>query len=289
MRRFFIGSDWWTDCDDAVAFRVLARAVKAGECEIAGIGINACMTDTAASLTAFLKNEGITLPPIGIDRAATDFGRNPPYQKRLAEHCVPRVENKNLPDAAELCLVVLRESKEPIEIIEIGYPQVLAEVVKTDRELFKNKVSHVWMMAGKWDENPGMENNFTRNDRSRTGGHTFLELCPVPITFLGYEVGFGVLTGGKLAEGDWLRQVLIDHGSVGGRHSWDPMLVELALIGSAEKAGYETVRGTASVDPKTGENRFVKGRNGNCVYVKKTLPNEFYAERIERKIATDGN
>ena len=85
MRRFLVGTDWWTDCDDAVAMRILARAVKAGEIELAGIGINACMEYSAASLTGFLKSEGLTDIPMGIDRDATDFGGNPPYQKRLAE------------------------------------------------------------------------------------------------------------------------------------------------------------------------------------------------------------
>lgn len=85
MRRFLVGTDWWTDCDDAVAMRILARAVKEKEIELAGIGINACMEYSAASLMGFLKSEGVTDIPVGIDREATDFGGDPPYQKRLAE------------------------------------------------------------------------------------------------------------------------------------------------------------------------------------------------------------
>ena len=40
MRNFILGTDWWTDCDDAVAVRILARAHKAGDISIKGIGRN---------------------------------------------------------------------------------------------------------------------------------------------------------------------------------------------------------------------------------------------------------
>ena len=54
MRKFILGTDWWTDCDDAVAMRLIARAVKAKEIQVLGIGINACMEHSVASLKAFL-------------------------------------------------------------------------------------------------------------------------------------------------------------------------------------------------------------------------------------------
>ena len=84
MRNFILGTDWWTDCDDAVAIKLLANAVLARKVGLLGIGINACMADSAASLTNFLKDCGLPDVPIGIDREAADFGGNPPYQKRLA-------------------------------------------------------------------------------------------------------------------------------------------------------------------------------------------------------------
>lgn len=84
MRNFILGTDWWTDCDDAVAIRMLARAHKAGEISIKGIGINACMEHSVKSLDAFLLSEEVDNIPLGIDLEATDFGGKPPYQKRLA-------------------------------------------------------------------------------------------------------------------------------------------------------------------------------------------------------------
>lgn len=36
MRKFILGTDWWTDCDDAVAIRILARAHKLEKIKITG-------------------------------------------------------------------------------------------------------------------------------------------------------------------------------------------------------------------------------------------------------------
>mgnify|MGYP002571987515 CR=1 FL=1 len=40
MRNFILGTDWWTDCDDAVAIKLLANAVLARKVGLLGIGIN---------------------------------------------------------------------------------------------------------------------------------------------------------------------------------------------------------------------------------------------------------
>jgi len=59
MRNLILGTDWWTDCDDVVALRILARAHKSGDICIKGIGINGCMEFSVASLDGFLKTEGV--------------------------------------------------------------------------------------------------------------------------------------------------------------------------------------------------------------------------------------
>ena len=157
---------------------------------------------------------------------------------------------------------------------------------KSGMELLREKVSKMWVMAGKWDADGEKENNFCRNARSRVAGEELCRLCPVPITFLGWEVGFDVITGGAfLGEGDPLYGVLCDHGSASGRSSWDPMLVLLALIGDEEKAGYSTVRGFATVDVETGANHFQEDESGSHVYVVKQKENAFYEKAINEIIA----
>ncbi len=284
MREFILGTDWWTDCDDAVALRLLCNAVKRGEICLKAIGINACMDVSVSSLVSFLHLDGVYGIPVGIDREATDFGRNPPYQARLAEKCDIKIRNDDVPDAVQLYTDVLKKVENKLEIIEIGYPQVIAKVIENDPELFSEKVSRVWMMAGKWDENPGKENNFSRNKRASRGAYSFCRNCPVPVTFLGFEVGESVIAGGKLKDGDHLKAVLLDHGSPNGRSAWDPMLVLAALAGSSFEAGYNEVKGFASVDPETGENSFINDDFGLHSFLVKRFTDEKYRDEIDEKL-----
>lgn len=293
MRNFILGTDWWTDCDDVVALRILAGAHKNGEICIKGIGINACMDYSVASLEGFLNTEGVHDIEIGIDKEATDFGGTPPYQKNLSKYAEKYQSNSSAEDAVRLYRKILADAKSPLEIIEIGYLQVISNVLESEgddiselsgMELVKSKVSKIWVMAGKWDENPGKENNFTRNRRSRTAGKIFCEKCPVPITFLGWEIGFDVISGDSLNHEDILYKALCDHGSPNGRMSWDPMLALLAISGDESTAGYETVSGRASVDENSGENRFEKSKNGMHKYVIKKMENNYYKNQINRII-----
>ena len=73
MRKFILGTDWWSDCDDAVAVRILSRAAKEKRIELLGIVINACMDLSVCSLDSFLKSEGIHDLPIGLDASAVGF------------------------------------------------------------------------------------------------------------------------------------------------------------------------------------------------------------------------
>ena len=289
MRKIILGTDWWTDCDDAVALRLICRAIKDKTIQLLGIGVNGCMEFSVASLKGFLKAEGVEGISVGIDLDATDFGGNPPYQKRLAETFCPDVCNLDAEDAVRLYRRILASEKDKLEIIEIGYPQVLANLLKSGAddiseksglELVSEKVSKFWMMAGKWDADGEKENNFCRNSRSRVAGKEFCDLCPIPVTFLGWEIGYGVITGGYLKENDHLHKVLCDHGSEKGRHSWDPMLVLMALIGDEETAGYRMVNGTASVDEQTGANYFKTNGNGRHKFVIKNHENGYYEEQI---------
>lgn len=293
MKKLIVGTDWWTDCDDAIAMRLLARAHKSGEIELMGIGIDACLEYSVASLDAFLRLEGVADLPIGLDAAATDFGGRPPYQKRLAQEYPHGRVNADAEDAVKLYRRLLARAEAPVEIIEVGFPQVLSGVLesgadevsdKTGLALFCEKVSKVWVMAGKWDEVGGRENNFCRNSRASVAAEVFCRLCPVPVTFLGWEIGADVLTGSRLGQDDHLRMVLRDHGSEAGRMSWDPMLVLMALAGDEAKAGYRTVRGTATVRAEDGANFFEEDANGLHCYVVKAKDNDFYRDWIDRLI-----
>ena len=290
-RPFLLGTDWYTDVDDVVALRVLARAHHAGLIRLKGVCINACMEHSCPSVDAFLRNEGLPGLPIGIDLDAPDHGGSPPYQKRMAQSPGAHRSNADCLDAARLYRQTLAAAESQIEIAEIGFCQVLAAVLHSPpdglsplpgRELLAQKCAHIWAMAGKWDDPAGgCEYNLSHTQPNCRAASDFYGNCPVPVTFLGWEVGFNVITGDVLkGRGDMLAHALKDHGSEDGRHSWDPMLALLAIAGSPEAAGYRAVRGHAKIDPADGKNTWLPDPNGPQRYVIKTQPDNFYRDAI---------
>jgi len=296
MRLFILGTDWWTDCDDAVAVRLLCRAAKKGEIALGAIGLNACTEGSVESLDGFVQEEGLGGVPIGVDLAATDFHGTPVYQKAIRKYAKRFSANEQAEDAVRLYRRVLAEAQEKVEIIEIGFMQVLVGVLESGAdefsprngmELVREKVKKVWIMAGKWDGEGESEHNFNNNARARVAAEKLCRLCPAQITFLGWEIGHDVITGKELKDGDVLKELMCVHGSPKGRMSWDPMTALMAIIGDEEEAGYDVVRGFARVDALTGANYFTRDENGPHSFVVKKWENERYERMIEERIASE--
>ena len=293
MRNFILGTDWWSDCDDTVALRLLCRSAKAGKIALKGVIVNACMDCSVASVDGFLVKEGMTDVAIGIDMDGTDFaGKDSTrYQKRLSAYAESYKTNSDAEDAVRLYRRLLAEADGPVEIVEIGFLQAVAGLLQSGpddiselsgTELVKSKVKKFWIMAGKWDKDSWPEHNFANNHRSRRGGKIFCEMCPVPVTFLGFEIGHTVHTGGVLQEGDHLYDVLRDWGlpEGEGRSSWDPMTALLAVIGDEKAAGYDYICGRASVNEEDGSNDFIPCPDGPHKYVIKAESDSYYADMI---------
>ena len=135
MRNVILGTDWWTDCDDAVAVRLLANLHRAGHLRLLGVAVSGCMEDSVRSLDAFLRDCGVEVP-IGIDLEATDFGGRPPYQKRLAALPSRFGGNADAENPVGLYRRLLAASCGPVELIEIGYPQILAALLDSPADAY---------------------------------------------------------------------------------------------------------------------------------------------------------
>ena len=243
------------------------------------------MEDSIPSMDVFTRDCGVEIP-LGIDHSAIGFAGTPPYQKNLAMHNPLRF-NGDVPDSLDFYLQLLEQAEEKsVEFISIGFTQSLVRLLKNPehKALLQKKAFHLWIMAGKWDEAGGKEYNFYKNEITRASGAELCANWPTPVTFLGYEIGYTVMTGGDLPDGDLLKQIMRDHGSVNGRCSWDPMLVDLAVIGDPEKAGYNTVYGRATVDPADGSNCFIAASDGQHRYVVKKYDDSFYAKSINSQL-----
>lgn len=283
------GTDWWTDCDDVAALRLLLRAHKAGLIRLLGIGINSVMEHSAPSVSAFCEYEGLSVP-IGVDRAAVRPGKGCKYQKLLASYPHPVRSNDECEEAWVLYRRLLAETDGKADILDVGFPQIIMELLKsgpdaysplTGVELVRQKVDRIWLMAGKWDDEKGKEYNFSAYPLCAEAGAYICRNCPAPITFLGFEVGANVICGGKTAEDDLLHLAFAAHGSANGRCAWDPLTALLAITGDETTAGYDTVAGFAHVDPVSGENSFTADPNGPHRFVVPRYAELWYANRLD--------
>ncbi len=293
MKNIILDTDWGGDCDDVVAARLLANSHRNGEINLIGCIINDCRPYSVRSLDAFLQLSGIDIP-IGMDFNATDFNDDGAYQKRMVDDLKSKyVKETDADDAITAYRKLLVAATGKVEIVAIGFTQVLADLLESPAdeisplsgiELVKEKVAHLWDMGGRWDGKNPSEYNFVATTRTISGSHRMCAYWPTPITFLGWEIGDPVHTGGNIPKEDPLRKALIDYKCEGGRCSWDPMTALLAVIGDPDKAGYSTVRGYASAEKATGHCSFVEDANGPHRYVIKKHPDEWYEEQINNRI-----
>ena len=282
------GTDWWTDCDDVAALSVLLRARDHGLIGLKAIGVSSVMRYTAPSVRAVCEAHGQKNIPIGLDSKAVRRGLFCLYQKKLAAYCGSGFTNADCPEAYQLYRRALMSSEGKTVIADVGFPQIVMELMLSGPDeisglsgtrLVESKVSEVILMGGRWDRKTGTEYNFAANRLSRAAAAYLCAHCPVPLTFLGYEVGKTVITGGREAPG-LVGAAYEAHHSPHGRPSWDPMTALFAVTGDAAKAGYRRVFGRATVDPKTGRNSFEAFAGGPHSYHKKEKEDRFYQDRI---------
>ena len=284
------GTDWWTDCDDVAALRLLCRAHKAGAIQLQCVCADAVMEHTAASIDAFITDEGVQVP-IGIDK---NYYGNPErcrYQPLLAEY-PHKITNDDCDDAYRVYRRALAQLDGKTDITEVGFPQIIHQLMisgpddispLSGMELVEQKVNKIWLMAGRWDMENGKEYNIYNTEAGRLAADYIFRNSPVPVTCLGWEVGDTVITGTKNKENDLLKIAFDANGAHEGRSSWDPMLVLLAIINDEEKAGYDKVCGQAFVNTETGENNFTEGE-GKCAYVVKKFEDTYYSDMIDELI-----
>jgi len=290
MRSFILGTDWGEDCDDAVAVRVLARSNNKGRINLLGVGINTHTEYSAPSLHRFLELEGCNIP-VGVDKFCEKSDWQNRYQPRLAKQTDKK--DSDFEDAVRVYRRLIVNSEDQVEIIEVGFLQVLANTLLSQAddisplsgmELFEKKVRKVWIMGGRWDIQGGKEFNFSYTPFACEAASIVLEKCPCEITLLGWEVGAGLITGDNLNKDDYLCTAISDWGSREGRESWDPMTCMMAIIGDEGEAGYDVARARVWVDPATGKNYFTPDEASNRKFVIKAQPDVYYKNMINKEI-----
>lgn len=292
-------TDWWTDCDDCVALKLL---LKSEEVNLSGVNINAFMEISPYSIELFLSQYGRGNIPVSADKNATDYKDAPrdSYQHAIIKNFSKGAvkSSDNYETSVGFYRRLLSSLNEKADIIAVGFQNSIADLLISEGdefshlngvELCREKVGKLWAMAGKWDEDGGREYNVANSERSRKAASLVAEKFPCPVTYLGFEVGESVITGGTGVIGDKndvLSIAMEAHGSENGRCSWDPMTALLAVIGDEEKAGYEKVFGRFTFD-EDGGNHFTPDISSDRCYVVKKEKDIFYQAEINARIAVD--
>lgn len=298
-RAVIFDTDWWTDCDDCVALKLL---LNSEEVELKCININAFMEISPYSVELFLTQYGRGNIPVSVDKNAVDYKDAPQksYQHKLVEVYSSGAykSSDNYETSVKLYRRILSSLDEKADIIAVGFQNSIAALLLSEGDEFsplngiqlcKEKVGKLWTMAGKWDENGGREYNVANSERSVKAAKTVAEKFPCPITYLGFEAGESVITGGTEAigdENDALALAMKAHGSEKGRCSWDPMTAYLAVVGDEEKAGYKKVFGRFAFD-EDGRNYFTPDSSSDRCYVVKKENDICYSSQINRRICVD--
>lgn len=288
-RPVIIDTDWWTDVDDVVSMRVAAACERAGLIDIRAITLSASFITAPGSLDAMMVQEGHPGIPIGRITNTHSPSGSPAYQNRMASEW-DHTEAGG-PSTLESAVTLMRRTlvaadDGSVDILSIGFTNNIADLLAsaadgvsplTGSQLVALKVRHLWVMGGEWPT--GSEHNFNETSQAKAAASAICVGWPTPITFLGFEIGVNVLSGGTLRTAyptDIVTEALADHGSAYGRNSWDPLLIRLAALGDPTLAGYTTVTGTASVNTSSGANSWVDSPTGPHRYVVMANPVSWY-------------
>jgi Inosine-uridine preferring nucleoside hydrolase len=276
-----IDSDFFADVDDVGALALAHAYTSRGLCRLAAIALNTPSSHGASAVRAVNDFYGRAVP-IGVFRERDDSIAEPGYAHLLSDG---RGAGPSDPEAVELLLSVLEGAESAsLAVVSIGFLDNLADVALRAPELVADRVRSTVVMAGRFPE--GLEFNI---ERSPEAARTFVDAWPTPITFLGWEVGAGVITGrfpdeDRAPANPVVRAYDAYSGPGTGRMSWDLQAVDLAVRGDA--APYRLSEpGEVSILPD-GRNIWRASADGRHRYAIPTLSDAEIAAELDLVLVT---
>ena len=284
------------DVDDAIALRYLLTHDYLGVINLLAIVISASNPLTAAAIDNICENDGRQGDmPIGQWQGAAFDNAGASYLTDLSGRALrefPTSAVSLIADAIRVyrrTLVSVIAGGNKTHIVMTGQQNNLQALLQspaddisssTGMALVTAGVDKIIVMGGQYPT--GTESNF--DTQPAAAAYTTAN-CPVPMTFVGYEVGQSVISGGDsllVATNDPIANTLADFGYPYGRNSWDPMAAVVAVLGETG-AGCTTVAGTNSVNAGSGTNTFTPGA-GTHMYVVKAQSDDLYSDEINNNM-----
>ena len=295
--KVLLDTDLGGDVDDLGAVEVLHALADRGECEILGILSDTAQRHAVNCIDAVGLWRGRRVP-VGRPGWALEDHRN--YATAVAEAFPEALDGRDAPEAATLALGLLAGAPDrSVVVATIGKLWHQLDLLERDRALYAAKVRRVVCMGGfspltpKRFRPPGeAETNLRGPDgppHRRSGvARAFVQRCPAPIVFCGFEAGLdanGYGTGRRIAGLPAGHPVRIGYEAFfaepipwspgrGGRgvedwSIWDQITVLHAVRGASTRerpergSGFEEVGGLTNVLGDDGTNRWRAARPGD--------------------------
>lgn len=241
-----IETDMFCDVDDMGALAVAHVLADEGRARLLCVCVNTPSRFGVGAVRAVNEFYGRPELPVGglLPQTEDVFPRD--YAKFVSERFpTARGTAPDGPATQVLRRALAGQEDHAVVVISIGYFQNLLALLRSEpdeisdlsgEELVRRKVRQTIVMAGQFPV--GQETNITDfTDVARD----FVASWPLDLDFLGWELGFDVITGSGLSpQYSAVNPVAAAYerycGAGNGRRSWDPMTVSLAVLG--ESAGY---------------------------------------------------
>ncbi len=311
VKKIIFDTDLGDDCDDVMALDLLLSADRAGECSL--LGVTSCypFKEAVGAIWAVCNQHNRPDMPIGHFIPGLT-GKTDVYAKAVAD-AFPQdsvTYDTTLPSPKLLRKLLAENDK--VTLLFTGFFTNLAALLQTEGdeysplsgvELVREKVTEIAIMAGNFSHQtcvfPVTRELRQVNDRGQVypipennifwdvpAVRISLEKCPVPIVFLPFETGAGIISGKPMRDvGDGKTPdslAFTVHGSLNGRCSWDPATALYAVYGAAPWF-YQSAPGTVTVDEDKVTN-FTPNKNGLHTFLVAAKSNEEIGAELDRLV-----
>ena len=201
--RIILDTDLGGDIDDLGAVAVLHELADRGECEILGIVSDTPQRHAIGCIDAVGLYFGRRVP---VGRPAWPLVMQDTYADTVARATPGVLDGEDAPEAVALLVELLRGAPDAsVVVATIGQLWHQLALVQQHADLVRRKVRRYVVMGGYTPLPPTSEGgrptraetNFAANGRPGVTAD-FLDACPVPVVFCGFEAGnrdYGYATG----------------------------------------------------------------------------------------------
>lgn len=293
-----LDEDLGTDVDGAMVLVAAAYAHSAGLLNLKGLGISTTYSDSCGAAQSLLAECGVTGVPIFQPSVSFVPTGSHAYQANMRTTGIARgyITGNEAYIGAVAGYRAMLVADFIDEFVITGYHMNFEQLLKspadsisplTGMDLVRQRVGRVTTMIGQYPS--GSEYNANSFPEARAAAAYVATNCPVPITYVGYEIGATIVSGSSvrgLQNVNMLAKAMVDAGYAAGRESWDPFTVlAVAMNGWIDFTPVQYIYGSNTFNLSDGSNVFTPDPKGRDRYLVKTESDAAYASKLNAILA----